>query len=51
MANFIECIRSRQQPRADIDAGFRHAVAGCMAAIARDTGRKVRFDRERLEIV
>lgn len=51
MANFIECIRSRRQPRADIDAGFRHAVAGCMAAIARDTGRKVYFDPVRLEIV
>lgn len=51
MANFIECIRSRGRPRADIDAGFRHAVAGCMAAIARDTGRKVRFDPQRLEIV
>ncbi len=51
MANFIECIRSRRQPRADIDAGFRHAVAGCMAAIARDTGRKVYFDPVRLEIL
>ena len=51
MANFIECIRSRRPPRADIQAGFSHAVAGCMAAIARDTGRNVRFDAERLEII
>jgi hypothetical protein len=51
MANFIECIRSRQQPRADIQAGFSHATAGCMAAIARDTGRKVYFDPDKLEIV
>lgn len=51
MANFIECIRGRRQPRADIQAGFSHAVAGCMAALARDTGRNVRFDPQRLEIV
>lgn len=51
MANFIECVRSRRQPRADIQAGFSHAVAGCMSAVARDTGRNVRFDARRLEIV
>ena len=51
MANFIECVRSRGRPRADIEAGFSHAVAGCMAAMARDTGRNIRFDAERLEIV
>ena len=51
MANFIECIRGRQQPRADIEAGFSHAVAGCMCAMARDTGKRVRFDAQRLEIV
>ncbi len=51
MANFIECVRSRGRPRADIEAGFSHAVAGCMAALARDTVRNIRFDAERLEIV
>lgn len=51
MANFIECVRSRKAPRADIEAGFSHAVAGCMTAEARDAGRRMRFDRERLEIV
>lgn len=51
MANFIECMRSRKPPRADVEAGFSHAVAGCMAAVARDTGPKTRFDPQRLEIV
>ena len=51
MANFIECVRSRRPPRADVQAGFSHAVAGCMSAMARDTGRNIRFDSERLEIV
>ncbi|MCP5114558.1 MAG: hypothetical protein GY953_27335 [bacterium] len=51
MANFIECVRGRQQPRADIQAGFSHAVAGCMCAEARDSGKRARFDAERLEII
>jgi predicted dehydrogenase len=51
MQNFIDCVRSRGTPRADIEAGFSHAVAVCMAATALETGRKVRFNREKLEIV
>jgi predicted dehydrogenase len=51
MRDFLECVRSRQTPRADYRAGFSHAVAGCMSARALETGRRVRFDRERLEIV
>jgi hypothetical protein len=34
-----------------VDAGFHHAVAGCMAAMSLESGRCMRFDRERLEIV
>ena len=30
--NWLQCIRSRETPRADIQAGFSHAVAGTMAA-------------------
>ena len=51
MANFIECLRSRQRPRADIDAGFQHAVAGCMAARALEEGRRIRFDPQRIELI
>jgi predicted dehydrogenase len=51
MKNFLECLRSRQTPRADIQAGFSHAVAGCMSARALETGRRIRFDRDRLELV
>jgi hypothetical protein len=50
MANFLECVRSRQQPRADIQAGFSHAVAGCMAAVAMKERREVRFDPARVEM-
>jgi len=51
MQNFIDCVRSRSTPRAPIQAGFSHATACCMAAQALQTGRKMHFDRERLEIL
>jgi len=51
MANFLRCVRSRQTPRASVDNGFQHAVAGCIAGVALETGRRVSFDREKLEIV
>ena len=51
MHNFLECVRGRTTPRADIQAGFSHAVAGTMASTALAEGRRVRFDRDRLELV
>ncbi|HYP15357.1 MAG TPA: Gfo/Idh/MocA family oxidoreductase [Bryobacteraceae bacterium] len=50
MLNFLRCMRSRQTPRANVDAGFQHAVAGCMAAVSLETGRRVSFDREKMEL-
>jgi predicted dehydrogenase len=51
MANFLRCVRSRQTPRAGVDNGFQHAVAGCMAAVTLETGRRVSFDAQKLELV
>ena len=51
MENFLECVRSRGTPRADIQAGFSHAVAGVMASEALRTGRRIRFDPKRLELI
>ena len=51
MKNFLECIRSRQTPRADVQAGFSHAVADIMAAQALAKGRRMRFDPDKLEII
>lgn len=51
MANFLRCVRSRGTPRASVEAGFAHAVAGCMAATSLETGRRVRYDAARMEIV
>jgi hypothetical protein len=42
--NWMECVRTRKQPNADIEAGYNHSVALCMAIAAMHTGRKVTFD-------
>jgi predicted dehydrogenase len=51
MANFLQCVRTRETPRATVDAGFSHAVAVCMASTALETGRRVRFDPVKVELV
>jgi predicted dehydrogenase len=51
MHNFLECVRSRQQPRADVQAGFSHAVALILSSEALAKGRRIGFDPARLELV
>ncbi|NIA13661.1 MAG: Gfo/Idh/MocA family oxidoreductase [Nitrospiraceae bacterium] len=47
MANWIDCMRSRQRPVADIEFGHQHSVATIMAAHALETGQRMRYDPER----
>jgi predicted dehydrogenase len=49
--NWMECIRSRRTPNADIEAGYNHSVALCMTIAAIQTGKKVTFDDARQEVV
>ena len=49
--NWMECVRSRQKPNADIEAGYNHSVALCMTIAAMQTGRKVTFDDRKQEVV
>lgn len=44
MGNWLQCLRSRQRPNADIQYGHQHAVATIMAAIALETGRRQTYD-------
>jgi len=44
MLNWMECIRSRKQTNAPVEAGYNHAVACIMANAAYRTGLKVSFD-------
>jgi predicted dehydrogenase len=50
MRNFLDCVRTRQQPLAPIEAGFHHSVAVIMADEALTTGRRMVYDPARREI-
>ena len=49
--NWMECVRSRKTPNADIEAGYSHSVALCMTIAALHTGQRVTFDDARQEVV
>ena len=49
--NWMECVRSRKTPNADIEAGYSHSVALCMTIAAIQTGRRVTFDDEKQDVV
>jgi predicted dehydrogenase len=49
--NWMECVRSRKRPNADIEAGYSHSVALCMTIAALHTGQRVTFDDARQEVV
>jgi len=47
----MECVRSRQQPHAPIEAGYAHAIAVIMTNAAYRTGEKVVFDEKTQEVM
>ncbi len=49
--NWMECVRSRKTPNANIAAGYSHSVALCMTIAAIQTGKRVTFDDATQEIV
>ncbi len=51
MANWFDCMRSRQQPHASVHEGFSHSVACMMAADSYWTGKKVFWDAKSETIV
>jgi predicted dehydrogenase len=44
MENWLECLRSRKRPAADIEYGYQHTVSTVMAATALETGRRQKYD-------
>lgn len=44
MRNWLECLRSRKAPNADVVAGYDHSVANIMTTAALHTGLRVTFD-------
>jgi hypothetical protein len=51
MANWLQCMRTRQRPDADIQYGHQHAVATIMAAAANETGQRQKYDPQMRQIV
>ncbi|GAB2697143.1 hypothetical protein GCM10027037_21430 [Mucilaginibacter koreensis] len=51
MRNWMECIRSRQQPNAPVEAGYAHSIANIMTNAAVHTGGKATFDAARQEVM
>ena len=51
MRNWMECVRSRRTPNADIRAGYNHSVALCMTIAALHTGKRVTFNDAKQEVV
>jgi predicted dehydrogenase len=50
MKNFFDCVRSRQQPIAPIEAGYAHSVAVIMADEALVSGRRMSYDHAKREV-
>lgn len=51
MRNWMECVRSRKQPNAPVDAGYSHSIANIMTTAAARTGGKATFDSKAQEVM
>jgi predicted dehydrogenase len=51
MRNWMECVRSRKTPNADIHAAYNHSVALCMTIAALQSGKRVTFSEAKREVV
>ena len=49
--NFVECVRSRKQPAADVEIGHRSTIVAHLGNIAYRTGHKIRWDAAKAQIV
>lgn len=51
MRNWMECVRERKTPNADVRAGYNHSVALCMTIAALQTGKRITFDDTKQRVV
>jgi predicted dehydrogenase len=49
--NWLECLRSRKQPNAPVEAGYQHSITTIMANAAARTGERVTFDEKTQEVM
>jgi len=50
MRNWLDCIKSRKETNAPIEAGYAHSVASIMCFQALETGRRQKYDMEAMTI-
>jgi predicted dehydrogenase len=50
MTNFLECVRSRQQPHLDAQTGYRVMVAIALGVMSYREGKVIHFDPEKEEL-
>ena len=51
MRNWMECVLSRKEPNAPIEAGYSHAIASIMTTAAAHSGNKAVFDEKTQEVI
>jgi hypothetical protein len=51
MRNWMECVRSRKQPNAPVEAGYQHSIACIMTTAAARTGDKATFNETTQEVM
>jgi len=51
MKNWLECLRSRKETNAPVEAGYQHSIATIMANAAIRTGERVTFDETTQEVM
>lgn len=49
--NFVECVRSRKPPNADIEIGHRGTSVALLGNIAMKTGKKLRWDAKKEDVI
>jgi predicted dehydrogenase len=49
--NWMECVRSRKQPNATVEAGYNHSIACIMTNAAVRTGQKASFDSKTQQVI
>jgi hypothetical protein len=47
----MDCVRSRREPNAPIEAGYQHSIATIMTNAAYRTGQRVVYDPKRQEVL
>jgi predicted dehydrogenase len=51
MRNWMECVRSRKETNAPVEAGYYHSIANIMTNAAARTGQKATFDEAKQEVM